>query len=200
MTTPHPTTTTARTWRTVDVVVTAVLAVAIGVVFWAWGLLWNAVGPAFTAFPPGRAFMYGVWLVPGVLGMLIVRKPGAALFTSLLASIVSALLGTTWGAWVIVYGLLQGLAPELVFLTVRYRRFGLPIALVAAAAAGATAAALDWFYWYRDWTAGWVATYSALVVASAAVVAGIGSWYLVRGLARTGVLDTFPAGRERSAL
>ena len=189
-----------RSWRTVDVVVAAVLAVAVGVVFWAWGLLWNAVGPAFTAFPPGRAFMYGVWLVPGVLGMLIVRKPGAALFTSLLASIVSALLGTTWGAWVIVYGLLQGLAPELVFLAGRYRRFGLPIAMIGAAAAGVAAAALDWFYWYRDWIAGWVATYSGLIVASAIVVAGLGSWYLVRGLARTGVLDTFPAGRERSAL
>ena len=51
-------------WRTVDIVVTAVLGVAFGVVFWAWGLLWNSTGPAFAAFPPGQAFMYGVWLIP----------------------------------------------------------------------------------------------------------------------------------------
>ena len=55
------------TWRTVDIVVAAVLAVAFGVVFWAWGNLWNTTSGAFTAFPPAQAFMYGIWLVPGVL-------------------------------------------------------------------------------------------------------------------------------------
>lgn len=189
-----------RSWRTVDVVVAAVLAVAIGVVFWAWDLLWTAVGGAFTVFPPAQAVMYGVWLVPGVLGMLIIRKPGVAVFTSLLASLVSALLGTPWGWSVVVYGLLQGLAPEAVFLATRYRRYVLPVAMVAAAAAGVAAASLDWFYFYRDWTAGWIGTYYVILTASAVVIAGIGSWYLVRRLATTGVLDAFPAGRERSAL
>ena len=42
-------------WRTVDIVVTAVLGVAFGVVFWAWNLLWAATGAAFTAFPPAQA-------------------------------------------------------------------------------------------------------------------------------------------------
>jgi energy-coupling factor transport system substrate-specific component len=188
----------APPWRTVDIVVAAVLAAAIGVIFWAWGLLWNVIDPAFTAFPPGKAFMYGMWLLPGVLGMLIIRKPGAAVFTSLLASIVSALLGTQWGLWVIVYGLLQGVLPELVFLATRYRRFTLPVAMLAAAAAGVGAAFLDWFYWNREWTLGWTSAYSALVIASAVVVAGIGSWALVRALAPTGVLDAFPSGRERT--
>ena len=67
-------------WRVVDVVVASALAVAFGVVFWAWGLLWNSVQPAFTGFPPLQGFMYGVWLMPGVLGALVIRKPGAALF------------------------------------------------------------------------------------------------------------------------
>ena len=80
-------------WRTVDIVVTAVLGVAFGVVFWAWNLLWAAVGTTFTAFPPGQAFMYGVWLLPAVLAPLVVRKAGAGLFAELIAAIVSALLG-----------------------------------------------------------------------------------------------------------
>src|ERR671926_26828 len=81
-------------WRTVDIVVTAVLGVAFGVVFWAWGLLWAGTGAAFAAFPPGQAFMYGVWLIPAVLAPLVVRKPGAGLFAELIAAIVSALLGS----------------------------------------------------------------------------------------------------------
>ena len=188
---------TPRAWRTVDIVVTAVIAVAFGVVFWAWNHLWTATVPAFSAFPPGQAFMYGIWLVPGVLAALVIRKPGAAVFASVLAAAVSALLGATWGVQVVWYGLLQGLAPELVFLATRYRRFGLPAALVAAAAAGLTAASLDWFYYYRDWTTGWIVTYYAVLTASSVVIAGLGSWALTRSLAGTGALDAFPSGRER---
>ena len=83
-------------------------AVAFGVVFWAWGNLWNAVQPAFTGFPPGQGFMYGVWLMPGVLGALVIRKRGAAVYVELVASIVSALLGTSWGLYVVAYGLVAG--------------------------------------------------------------------------------------------
>ena len=184
--------------RTVDIVVAAVVAVAFGVVFWAWALLWAAVGPAFTAIPPLQGFMYGVWLVPGVLGALIVRKPGAAVLCALVAAIVSALIGNQWGLTVVWYGLLQGLAPELVFAARRYRSWGLPTALVAGAAAGLAAVVLDLTLYYAEWSAGWMATYAALVTASAALVAGGGSWLLVRALAPTGVLSPFPSGREQT--
>ena len=109
-----PTTFGRAGWRTVDVVVASAIAVAFGVVFWAWGTLWNAVQPAFTAFPPAQGFMYGVWLMPGVLGALVLRKRGAAVYVELVASIVSALLGTSWGLSVVMYGLVQGVAAEIV--------------------------------------------------------------------------------------
>jgi len=35
------------------------------------------------------------------------------------------------------------------------------------------------------------------VIPSAAIIAGLGGWLLVRALARTGVLSAFPAGREQ---
>jgi energy-coupling factor transport system permease protein len=201
MSEPNPqtaqTTVAARNWRTVDILVTAVLAVAFGVVFWAWNSLWVALGPAFTAFPPGQAFMYGMWLVLGLLAMLVVRKPGAAVFAMVLASTVSALLGSTWGTQVIWYGALEGLAPELVFLAFGYRRFTLPVALMAAAAAGLTAFGLDWIFYYRAWSTGWLTVYAVILTASSVLIAGLGSWLLVRRLAATGVLDAFPSGREQ---
>jgi energy-coupling factor transport system permease protein len=184
-------------WRTVDIVVTAVLGVAFGVVFWAWNLLWAATGAAFTAFPPAQAFMYGVWLLPAVVAPLIIRKPGAALFAETIAAIVSALLGAQWGVQVVLYGLIQGLAGELGFALFRYRRFGWLQALLAAALAGAAAAVLDLVYYYPVWTAGWKLTYVLVVVASTIVVCGIGGTALVRALARTGALSSFAAGRTR---
>ncbi len=199
-TTASGTGTRSGAWRTVDIVVAAVIAVAFSVVLWAWNLLWAATGPAFAALPPLQGFMYGIWLLPGVLGMLIIRKPGAAVFTEFVAAAVSALLGTQWGLTVVWYGLLQGLAPELVFAVTRYRRFTLPVALVAGAAAGLVAAALDRFYYYPTWTTGWTALYVVLVSASAALIAGVGSWLLVRALAPTGALDPFPSAGERTAI
>ena len=187
-------------WRTVDVVVAAVIAVAFGVVFWAWNLLYAATGSAFAFFPPLQGFMYGVWLLPAVVGALVIRKPGAALLTELVAAIVSALLGNQWGITVVYYGLLEGIAPELVFLAGRYRRWGLPTAVLAGAAAGAAAVVLDLTLYYLDWAPSWMVAYGALVVASSAVIAGVGGWLLVKALARTGVLAPFASGRGQRAV
>jgi energy-coupling factor transport system substrate-specific component len=185
-------------WRTVDIVVTAVLGVAFGVVFWAWGLLWNATGAAFATFPPAQAFMYGVWLLPAVVAPLIVRKAGAGLFAEFIAAVVSALLGSSWGAQVLLYGLLQGAAGEAGYAVFRYRRFGWLPAVLSAVFAGAMAAALDLFYWYPTWAGTWKLTYVVAIVASTAVVAGLGGPALVRALARTGALSSFASGRSRA--
>ena len=34
-------------WRTLDIVVCAVIGVAFGVVFWAWDAIWGATAPVF---------------------------------------------------------------------------------------------------------------------------------------------------------
>ena len=184
-------------WRTVDIVVTAVLGVAFGIVFWAWGLLWAGLNGAFAAFPPAQAVMYGVWLLPVVLAPLIVRKPGAALFAETLAAIVSALLGSAWGTLVLLQGLLQGVAGEVGFAAFRYRRYGWPQALISAACAGAMAAVFDLFAYYPSWAGGWKITYLLLVVVSTAVVAGVGGMALTRALRASGALSSFAAGRTR---
>ena len=187
-------------WRTVDVVVAAVIAVAFGVVFWAWNLLYAATEGGLAFFPPLKGVYAGVWLLPGVVGALVIRKPGAALFCEFVAGVVSALLGNQWGLTVVYYGLAQGAAAELVFLATRYRRFGLPTAALAGAAAGVAAVVLDLTLWYPDWAPSWMAAYAAVVMTSGAVLAGVGGWFLVQALARTGVLAPFPSGREQRAV
>ena len=188
---------TPSRWRTVDIVVASAIAVAFGVVFWAWGQLWNTVQPAFVAFPPAQAFMYGVWLLPAVLGALVIRKPGAAVYTELVAATVSALLGTVWGPVIVVYGLMQGAAAELVFAFLLYRSWRVSTAVVAGAAAGVAAALLDIVVYYPKWSGVWQLSYTALVSISAAVIAGAGGYLLMRALAQTGVLAPFRSGRDQ---
>ena len=162
----------ARRWRTVDIVVTAVLGVAFGVVFWAWDLLWSATGAAFAAFPPAQAFMYGVWLLPAVVAPLIVRKPGAGLFAELVAAVLSALLGYELG---LDHPALRAAAGRWPASSATRSSGGGgsagPQALLSSALAGATAAVLDLVYYYPTWTAGWKTTYLVVVVASTVVVA-----------------------------
>lgn len=190
---------TTNRWRTVDIVVASVIAAAFGVIFWAWGLLWN--GPADAIPMPARAVLYGMWLVPGVLGGLIIRKPGAAFYTETLAALISVALGTAWGWTLVLQGPIQGVAAELAFVLFAYRRFGLGVAALAGTLAGLGAALYDALVWYPDTS--W-ATFRlpsiAITAASSLVIAGIGGWALTRALAQTGALDRFPAGRERSTV
>src|SRR5947207_10450088 len=137
-------------WRTVDIVVAAAIAIAFGVVFWAWNQLWAAATPAFVAIPPAQNILYGVWLVPAVLAGLIIRKPGAALFTELVAASVSAILGSQWGLDAVVSGALQGLGAEIVFLVVGYRRWTIVVAVIAAIGTAIAAWVHDTPLYYAD--------------------------------------------------
>ncbi len=185
------------TWRTVDIVVAAAIAIAFGVVFWAWNQVWAAATPAFVAIPPAQNILYGVWLVPAVLAGLIIRKPGAALFTELVAASVSAILGSQWGLDAVVSGVLQGLGAEIVFLVVGYRRWTIAVALIAAIGTAIAAWVHDTPLYYADIGLGPQLVILAFMVVSAIVIAGIGSWLLMRSLVQTGVLAQFPAGRAQ---
>lgn len=186
---------TAGSWRVVDIVVTAVIGVVFGVVFWQWGVI---TLPLFSAQVNPLAYLVsGVWLVPGVLAMLVVRRPGAALFAELLAAIVSALLGSYWGMDVLLSGAIQGAGAELAFALLLYRSFGLPVAMLA----GAGAAIGEWIHdmpiYYPETDLAVQLAYGLFMVISGVVIAGIGSWLLVRALAPTGVLSQFASGRDQ---
>ena len=186
-------------WRTVDIVVASAIAAVFGIVFFAWNNLWSVLDVAV----PAKAVIYGVWVMAGVVGGLVVRRPGAALYTEFLAGLFSALVAVSWsGASIIVYGLIQGLAAELVFAAFRWRRWNLPVAVAAGAVAGFAASMLDLYVYrfYPGFSGGWQVGYIAVLVASGAVVAGALSWLLVRALAATGVLDAFASGRQRKRI
>ncbi len=188
-------------WRTVDVVVAATIAVAFGIVFYYWGLLW--AGPADAIPLPGRAFMYGVWLIPAVLGALIIRKPGAAFFTETVAALVSVGLGSAWGWTLAIQGPVEAAAAELVFAATAYRAAGWLVACLAGLASGLAAGGYDVVFWYpapEFSTTAMRLPYVGITALSSTVIAGVGSWAMVRALAQTGALDPFPAGRERAAI
>jgi energy-coupling factor transport system substrate-specific component len=186
-----------RRWSTVDIVVAAVLAVVSGVVFLGWGGVYNLVSPLFGATSPGIAVISGLWFFPAVLVPLLVRKPGAALFAEMVAAVVEAILGSHWGLLVLVSGFVQGIGAEIVFAMFGYRRFTLPVALLAGAGAGVGAAVYETIRYNLAQPTWYVVTYAGLTILGGVVIAGVGSWLLAQALAKTGVLDTLAGGRRR---
>lgn len=180
-------------WRTVDIAVTAALGVAFGVVFWAWGLVFAAVGGG--AYAPPLYLLSGVWLVPAILAPLVVRLPGAALLAETMAAAVSALLGSVWGLDTVASGLMQGAGAELVFALGLYRRWTLPIALLAGAGATLGEWIHDMAFYFPAVDPDLQLAYGAWMLVSGVLIAGLGSWILLRVLRPTGVLAPFPSGR-----
>ena len=188
-------------WRVIDIVVASVLAVASGMVFVLWNVAANPIGASLGAVVPGlNALAGGGWLFAGVLTALVIRKPGAALYGELVAASLSALVGNQWGVLTLESGLVQGLAAELVFAVFLYRRWGLPVAALAGAAAGLGMAINDLILWYPGSAAAFAAVYTVAGIASGAVIAGVSSWLVVRALARTGALARFESARQTHQL
>ncbi|MFN6543795.1 ECF transporter S component [Mycolicibacterium nivoides] len=186
----------ALSWRVVDIVVASVLATASGLVFVVWNIASNPISAPLTALLPGlQALLAGGWLFAGVLTALVIRKPGAALYGELVAATVSALVGNQWGVLTLESGLVQGLGAELVFAVFLYRRWGLPVALIAGAVAGLALAINDLILWYPGSANTFAAIYTVSAIVSGALVAGLLSWFAVRGLAKTGALSRFASGR-----
>jgi energy-coupling factor transport system permease protein len=184
-------------WRTHDLVTAALLAVATGVVFWTWNIAYGLLEPAFTAvLAPLTALLGGTWFLAGVLGGLVIRRPGAALFCELVAASVSALLGNQWGWTTVMSGLVQGLGVELVLAVFLYRRFGPLVAALAGACAGVGGALYEWTTWLQGFDWEYKLIYLGCYALSGAVIAGLGGWLLTRALARAGALNALPAGRE----
>lgn len=186
------------TWRVIDIVTAAVLGVALGLVY----VLWNQLGflgfIALDALTPGLGgFVSGVWWIGGPLGALVIRKPGAAIFVETLAASVSMALGAQWGVETFFAGFLQGLGAEVAFAVFAYRLFTPAVAALSGGLSAVAAMVLEGFT-HGNFAKELVfqVTYWTTSIISGVVIAGLGSYLIVRGLARAGALNRFAAGKE----
>jgi energy-coupling factor transport system substrate-specific component len=183
-----------RRWKTVDLVVTAVISVAFGLIFLAYGLLYVAMVPLLGQV--GIMAFLGFYYITGILVPYIVRKPGCALLASFLAAFTELLAGSPFGISALWAGLVQGAGAEAVFMVTRWRNYRLYILVTAAIVSGIFA----FFYEYL------LFSYGALPInvrlglffarmPSAAFLAGLLGKTIGDGLARTGVLKSLEISR-----
>ena len=97
-------------------------------------------------------------------------------------------------------GAIQGAAAEFVFGATLYGRWSLGVAIAAAAAAAVGEWLHDMPVYYATLDLGQQLVIGVFMVLSAVIIAGIGSWFLVRSLVQTGVLAQFASGRAQQRI
>ncbi|GHD78455.1 energy-coupling factor transport system substrate-specific component [Salinibacterium amurskyense] len=205
MTTTAPSSSTSSTstlgsrfqWRVIDIVVASVIGVASGLIFVVWNVASSPAMAPFAALLPGlQAIGGGFWLFAGVLTALVIRKPGAAIYGEVVAASVSALIGNQWGILTLVSGITQGVGAEIVFAAFLYANWRASGAILAGAGAGLAMAITDLLLWYPGSALPFIIIYTVAAVVGGMIIAGLLSWLATRGLAATGALNRFGAGRE----
>lgn len=169
-----------------DVLVTVVIALVFSFIYSIWGGIYTALEPLGLHL---NQLLYGMWFIAAVVAYLIIRKPGVALIAEFAAASGETIVLLQFDVVLIVYGLIQGLACEIVFAIVKYKSTSLMVAVTAGIAAALSTLPLDWYYGYL----GQLATWNLLLmfgfrVLSGALIAGGLAYLLYKGLKGTGVL------------
>ncbi|MBH8608696.1 ECF transporter S component [Thermoactinomyces sp. CICC 10521] len=170
-----------------DILVTIVISIVFGIIYKVWGPLYYAIKPFGLHLDQ---FIYGMWFIAANVAYLIIRKPGVALLAEIAASSGEFIMGSEWGLEVLLYGVVQGLFAELVFAAFRYKRFGLIVLSLAAAAAAVGSLILDQYKGYIGDLALWnLVLYIVVRLIGAIVISGVFGHYLVKALEATGVTN-----------
>lgn len=186
-------------WKTRDIVLTAILAAVAGAIYLGWDLIFNFLPPGLN--PLVQAAFNGLWWIAGGLVPLIVRRPGAALLAEAIGGFVEFALGSPYGIQAFTIGIAQGIFIEVGFLLGRYQRYSLGWVMAATALGGIGNYLYSYFYYGVDkYSPSLQGGYLVVTMASGAILAGVVSWIVGRGLLRTGVLHNFPIGQEARGL
>ena len=190
-------------WTAADIAVGAALGVACGLVFWGFNFAYAWLSPIIGGILPGLAsVLHPLWYFSGTLAVIILRKPGAAIYVNLVGSAAEMLLGNQFSVgFVFAAAALQGLFAEIPFMVTRYRVYNLPISVVSGALVALEYGVYLMLFRYQGVAflsaRGIVHMVSELV--GGVLIAGVMSWYLYRAIAATGALDRFASGRARFA-
>jgi len=183
-------------WNTREIILAANLGLVFGILFMGWNIIWGFARPLKATGL--RDLFYGFWFIGGIVVPYIIRKPGAAVAGEVLAALAEMLAGGEWGATLLISGLAQGGASELVFAATGYRRWSLPVLALAGIAAGIGSFVVDYVIEYYTLARGVLAVMFVARMISGAVLAGWLGKALTDALVNTGVLSGYAIGRAKA--
>lgn len=178
-----------------DILVTIVISIAFGIVYKIWGPLYYAVKPFGLHIDQ---LIYGMWFIAATVAFLIIRKPGVALLAEIAASSGEFLMGSEFGLEVLLYGVVQGLCAELIFMAFRYKRFGLLAVSLAGVGAAIGSLFMDFYKGYIGDLATWnLMLLIGIRIVGSIIFTGVLAYGVAKALEATGVTNLIrPATKE----
>src|SRR5262245_6559098 len=92
----------AYAWTLREILIAAVLGAVFAVLYLGWVQVWLVAQAVFGAIT--MDVVMGFWFIVSIIAAAIIRKPGAAFITELLAAAIEILLGSPAGLMLLVGG------------------------------------------------------------------------------------------------
>lgn len=132
----------SKGWTTRETVVVAVSSVVFGMIYLAWVQLWllaqGLIGPI------AMDIVFGLWFAGSTFNAYVVRKPGVAFATAMIAVITELLAGNPAGLILLITGLVQGAGSEIPFALTRWRRYSWSVLLTSGGMAAVMSFGYNW--------------------------------------------------------
>jgi energy-coupling factor transport system permease protein len=183
-------------WTLREILICAVLGAVFGVLYLAWVQVWLITQAIFGAVT--MDVVMGFWFIVSIIAAAIIRKPGAALFSEVLAAAVQVLLGSPAGLLLLVTGFIQGAGAEAVFAARKWRDYRLPVLMAAGVGAAIFSFVYTWIRFdYGALAPGLLIVMFVLRCLSGALLGGLLGHWVTEALYKTGVLSGLPIDRAR---
>ena len=180
-------------WTTRDLLVTTSLSLVFAILMLGADYLL-----AMFIMPLGPLAIYastGIWFIPPIFIIYILRRPGVVLLSQLIMAIISVPF-SPFGWMQLLGAVVVGLPIELVFWATRYRNYHLPVLLMGGIVAGVVNLAFGWV----PYGISLLAMGMQITIVVASIVSGaVGGWLaklLADAIAKTGVLSNYAVGQE----
>jgi energy-coupling factor transport system substrate-specific component len=184
-----------KPWKLREAILVAIVSVIFALLYLANGLASVLMTTLLTPIglgPLGSEPVYGVWFMAATFIGYFVRKPGAALVTEILASLLEVVMGSMFGPLVLVSGTAQGLGAELVFMSTGYKNYSLRVMALAGMASAVTSFIADFFiHGYTLLSFGFLSAILLIRLLSSAFFCGYVTLLLTVNLEKTGLTKAY---------
>lgn len=190
-------------WKLKDVLMVAIIGVLFSFPYLGTVYLGMGITTALTPFGWGAAGyepFYGILFMASSVAVFIIQKPGVGIVAEVIAAVLEVLMGNWFGPAVILTGLIQGAAVELVFLITRYKKFDMKTMIFSAISVAVIS--FVYHYWKSQFYLYPIDITTVMLVirtASSIVFTGVIATVICKGLAKSGILKAYPAGQLYAA-
>lgn len=185
-------------WKTQDLLVTAVISLICGIVFIGLSYIYLLAISALTPAIAG-ALLGSIFILPGLLTTYIVRRPGVALISQILAGLVQVLFDPTGWIQLVIY-LVNGLLCELPFFVTRYRNYRLHVFIAAGILVNLTFLVLGSIGFGLANIMPQVFVIAALLSVGTGILVAWLARLFGNAIAQTGVLSRYAVGQQQEEI